>query len=72
MRCSFEWYDTNAKVEEQVSFVMRCSLAEAVALLGYDLSSNTSPPAADSRALARPLVEAAQAAATNGTFPESE
>lgn len=73
MQAYFEWFDPNTpNKNEEVSLVVRCSRAEAEALLGYDLNSATSPPAAESRALARPLVAAAQAARSSGVFPAQE
>ena len=73
MIVAFEWFDKNAAdLNQAVSLQVRCSRAEAEALLGYDLNSATAPPAAESRALARPLVAATQAARADGAFPVSE
>lgn len=69
MKAAFEWFNPAGNSDEQVSVVVRMSRDEAEALLGFDLNSATAPPAADSRAIARPVVASVQAARADGSFP---
>lgn len=61
----YEWSITPPD-EGMVSVVVRMSRADAAALIAATTDSATTPPAADSRAVARPVALALQAAVAAG------
>lgn len=68
MQTVYEWQIAEPQPEGTVSLVVRMTLDEAATLAAIDLSSATQPDAATSRALARPLVAAIQAAIADGAL----
>jgi hypothetical protein len=67
MRVIYEWEQTPPP-EGLVSVVVRLSHAEASALIAATTDSATTPSAADSRAIARPIGLALQAAVADGSL----
>jgi hypothetical protein len=68
MLAAFEWEQSDPPPGGRVSVVIRLSHAEAAALIAATTDSATTPSAADSRAIARPIGLALQAAVADGSL----
>jgi hypothetical protein len=68
MLAAFEWEQSDPPPGGRVSVVIRMTHAEAAALIGATTDSATTPSAADSRAIARPIGEALRAAVEDGSL----
>jgi len=67
MQAIYEWEQTPPP-EGLVSVVVRMTHSEAAALIASTTDSATTPPAADARAIARPIGLALQAAVADGSL----
>ena len=68
MLAAFEWEQSDPPPGGRVSVVVRLTHAEASALIDATTDSATTPSAADSRAIARPIGLALQAAVADGSL----
>jgi hypothetical protein len=68
MLVAFEWEQSDPPPGGRVSVVVRMTHAEAAALIAATTDSATTPSAADSRAIARPIGLALQAAVADGSL----
>jgi hypothetical protein len=68
MLAAFEWEQSDPPPGGRVSVVLRLSHAEAAALIAATTDSATTPSAADSRSIARPIGLALQAAVADGSL----
>jgi hypothetical protein len=68
MLAAFEWEQSDPPPGGRVSVVLRLSHAEASALIAATTDSATTPSAADSRVIARPIGLALQAAVADGSL----
>lgn len=68
MMTAYEWQQSDPPEGGRVSIVVRLTYAEATALIAATTDSATTPSAADSRALARPIGLALQAAMADGSL----
>lgn len=68
MQAMYEWEVRDPPPDGLVSLVVRLTHAEAAALIAATTESATTPSAADSRAIARPLGLALQAAVADGSL----
>lgn len=68
MLIAYEWEVRDPPPDGLVSLVVRMSHAEAAALIAATTESATTPSAAESRAFARPLGLALQAAVADGSL----
>jgi hypothetical protein len=68
MLAAFEWEQSDPPPGGRVSVVIRMTHAEAAALIAATTDSATTPSAADSRAIARPIGLALQAAVADGSL----
>jgi hypothetical protein len=68
MIVAFEWEQSDPPPGGRVSVVIRMTHAEAAALIAATTDSATTPSAADSRAIARPIGLALQAAVADGSL----
>jgi hypothetical protein len=68
MLAAFEWEQSDPPPGGRVSVVIRMTHAEASALIDATTDSATTPSAADSRAIARPIGLALQAAVADGSL----
>ena len=68
MLVAYEWEVRDPPPDGLVSLVVRLTHTEAAALIAATTESATTPSAADSRAIARPLGLALQAAVADGSL----
>lgn len=68
MLAAFEWEQSDPPPGGRVSVVIRMTHAEDSALIDATTDSATTPSAADSRAIARPIGEALKAAVEDGSL----